>query len=100
MNTWKFWLIPLLRFLAARFVKLSQADGKAGLTLADFQQVIQQVIEVQKSYKNATGLTKAKAVGAWLLHEFEGEINAYVIPALVSKAYETADLKGILPPAL
>jgi len=98
LSSLKFWLIPLLRFIAARFVKLSQADGKAGLSLADFQQVIKQVIDVQKSplYQNASGLTKAKAVGGWLLHEFEGEINSYIIPALVSKAYETATLKGLL----
>ena len=96
LSSLKFWLIPLLRFLQSRFIRLTQADGKPGLSVADFQQTIKQVIEVNRTYQGKPGLVKAKAVGAWLFHEFEGEINTYIIPALVSKAYETASLKGLI----
>jgi len=96
LSSLKFWLIPLLRFLEARFLRLTQADGKPGLSVADFQQTVRQVIEINRTYQGKSGLTKAKAVGAWLFAEFEGEINTYLIPALVSKAYETATLKGLL----
>ena len=96
LSSFKFWLIPLLRFIQARFLRLTQADGKPGLSVADFQQTIKQVIEVNRTYQGSSGLVKAKAVGAWLFHEFEGEINTYIIPALVSKAYETASLKGLV----
>lgn len=98
---WKTILRPFLSFLLSylreRFIKLSQMDGRAGLSLDDFAQFVKSVKDIQARYKNQDGLFRAKAVAAWARNEFAGEINEYVIPILVSKAYEYAEKTGALP---
>lgn len=84
----------LLSYLESRFVKLSRMDGHEGLSLDDFKAVVAKVREIQVKYKDADGITRAKAVGAWVYDEFQGEITEYVVPVLVSKAYEYAEKKG------
>lgn len=86
-----------MSYLRDRFIKLSQMDGHAGLSADDFKAVVKKVAEIQVKYKNTDGITRAKAVGAWLYDEFAGELTEYVVPILVSKAYEYADKTGALP---
>ena len=97
---WKTLLNPLLRFLLSylrdRFIKLSQMDGHAGLSADDFRVVVKKVVEINTKYKGVDGITRAKAVGAWVYDEFAGELTEYVVPILVSKAYEYADKTGEL----
>ncbi len=97
---WKTILRPvlafLLRYLRDRFVDLSKADGNDGLTVGDFQAVVGKVKEIAKTYKKTSGLTKAKAVAEWAKTEFGPKVDEYVIPVLVSKAYEYADRTGLL----
>ncbi len=92
---WPTFLRPLLafllRYLQERFVKVSQMDGHAGLSAEDFKAVVSKVQEMNVKYKNVDGITRAKAVAAWVYDQFEGEITEYVVPILVSKAYEYAD---------
>ena len=98
---WKTLFRPFLNFLLGylrdRFIKLSQMDGHAGLSGDDFKAVVKQVAAIQTKYKGVDGMTRAKAVGAWVYQEFQGEITEYVVPILVSKAYEYADKTGVLP---
>ena len=98
---WKTLFRPFLNFLLGylrdRFIKLSQMDGHPGLSADDFKVVVKKVGEIQAKYKNVDGMTRAKAVGTWVYDEFAGEITEYVVPILVSKAYEYADKTGVLP---
>ncbi len=95
--TWKLWLLPLLRRLQKGFLALANMDGKPALSVRDFQLTVERVIAVQKSFAGASGAVKAKAVGAWMLNEFSAVIDEYFIPALVTRAYDYAEAKGILP---
>lgn len=98
--TWKLWLIPVLNSFKRGFLKLSKVDGKDGLSLKDFELTVKKIIQIQQTFKGATGTTKAKAVGQWLLQHAGPVIDEYFIPALVARAYDYADKKGILPPSL
>jgi hypothetical protein len=98
--TWKFWIIPFLNGLKRGFLKLSAADGKPGLSVKDFQLTVERIIIIQQTWKGASGGAKAKAVGQWLLQHAGPVIDEYFIPALVARAYDYADKKGILPPSL
>lgn len=94
---WKFFIAPILTFLQGRFIALSKADGKDGLTAEDFKIVVARVAKVAKDYKSAKGLFKAKSVASWVSDNYGNVVNDYVIPILVSKAYEYAERKGLLP---
>lgn len=99
LSSLKFWLLPLLSSLQRSFIRLSKADGKPGLSVEDFKLTVARIIAVQQSYKGASGSVKAKAVGNWVLLTFGHVIDDYFIPALVARAYDYADRKGILPAA-
>ncbi len=88
----------LLKYLVERFIQLSAANGKPGLQIDDFKILVQEIVQANKSYGNASGLTKAKLVGQWAIGEFGPRVDEYVMPVLVSKAYEWADKKGMLKP--
>ena len=100
LSSLKFWLLPLLSSLQRGFLSLSKADGKPGLSVEDFKLTVAKIITIQKTFKGASGSVKAKAVGVWVLTTFGKAIDDYFIPALVARAYDYADKKGILPPAV
>ena len=91
---------PICSFLQAAFVKLSQVDGKPGLSLDDFKQCVEYVLAARDRYKSVhnekAGSLKNHWVSQWLLDEFEDNISPWIANTLVWIAYAFAKRKGYL----
>ncbi len=84
----------IAKYLQAEFLKLSMADGKPGLSLADLIALAQRVGDA-----NIPGLkaeTKAEAVETWATGKFNNKIAGWAVGKLVQLAYLYAKERGVI----
>lgn len=81
-------------YLKAQFLKLSMADGKAGLTGGDFVAIAQRV--VQANVPGATSQEKADNVALWVAARFPNKIAGWTTSKLIQLAYLYAVEKGMI----
>lgn len=85
---------PVASFLQASFLRLSALDGKAGLTLADFQVVLGWVTRASDTLTDNAG--KAAMVKDLITSNFGSKVPSWLIDVLVWIAYAYAKRKGLV----
>ena len=78
-----------------RALQLSQLDGNPGLSPADFELLVSKVQE--KSLSTAKGIQKHQQVVDWMDNALGHKVPKILIGAIVVKAYDYAQGKGLLP---
>lgn len=81
-------------FLKKAFLKLSQADGKEGLSVDDFLITVARV--VSKSTMDISGREKSEAVSGWIGNTFGPKVAPWITNLLTFVAYLYAQQKGSL----
>lgn len=87
-------LSPIAEFLRSSFLYLSKLDGKAGLTVADFEVVLGWV--KQASYSYTTNEVKADMVKNLLVSTFGAKVPTWLVDVMVWLAYAYAKRKGLV----